>query len=182
MPLCRPCLILSVAAMFLTACAGSLPFRRDAPPRGSDPDVVVTEGPGADVLRPVARGGVAGAQGAGVPVALQPRGRTAEALDRTSEAERAAAAAAARSAEGRRLGETLAGLGAPTEPGFWLVTGLVDRARPGRVVAPSGATLAVELRPSGGAAGGGSQISLPAIRTLGLSLTGLTTLQVFALD
>jgi hypothetical protein len=49
-------------------------------------------------------------------------------------------------------------------------------------VAPGGAALAVELRPSGGPAGGGSQISLPAVRTLGLPLAGLSTLQVFALD
>jgi hypothetical protein len=163
-------------ALVVSACSGPLSLRRDARPAG-DPAVAVVQTPGSEVTRPVARGG-AGA-GAG---AIAPQGRTAAALDRTSEAERAAAAAAARSAEGRRLGETLAGLGAPGEPGFWLVTGLVDRVRPGRVVAPSGAALAVELRPSGGAAGGGSQISLPALRTLGLPLAGLSTLQVFALD
>jgi hypothetical protein len=171
----HPLLTLGAAALLLAACSGNSPFRRDAAPREADP--TVTEAPGADVTRPIARG-VAAQRGG----ALQPRGRTAAALDQTSDAERTAAAAAASSTEGRRLGETLAGLGAPAEPGFWLVTGLVEHAQPGRVVAPSGAALAVELRPSGGAAGGGSQMSLPAIRTLGLSLTELTTLQVFALD
>jgi hypothetical protein len=159
-------------ALVVSACSGPLSLRRDARPAG-DPAVAVVQAPGSEVTRPVARGGAG---------AIAPQGRTAAALDRTSEAERAAAAAAARSAEGRQLGETLAGLGAPGEPGFWLVTGLVDRVRPGRVVAPSGAALAVELRPSGGAVGGGSQISLPALRTLGLPLAGLSTLQVFALD
>jgi hypothetical protein len=167
-----------LASVTLSACSGTALFRRDA--GGGDPSVSVIEGPGADVLRPVARGG------ATTPAAsarvIAPQGRTAAALDRTTEAEREAAAAAARAAEGRRLGETLAGLGAPGEPGFWLVTGLVDRVRAGRVVAPGGAALAVELRPSGGPAGGGSQISLPAVRTLGLPLAGLSTLQVFALD
>jgi hypothetical protein len=112
----RSILTLGAAVLLLTACSGTSPFRRDAGPRGADPAVAVTEAPGADVTRPVARGG--GGQTAAAPTALQPRGRTAAALDRTSEAERAAAAAAASSTEGRRLGETLAGLGAPTEAGF----------------------------------------------------------------
>lgn len=169
------------ASLALSACSGSSIFRRDAAPRGADPSVAVIEAPGAEITRPIARSGAESAPAPGAPV-IAPQGRTAAALDRTTEAERDAAATTARSAEGQRLGETLAALGAPGEAGFWLVTGLVDRARPGRVVAPSGATLAVELRPSGGAAGGGSQISLPALRMLGLPLTGLATLQVFALD
>lgn len=154
----------------LSGCAG-LSFGRG----GADSEVPVTAAPGAEAPRPQARPGAAAA-------ALSPRGRTAEALDTTTAAERSAAAEAAARAGGQALGQTLAGLGAPGEPGFWLVTGLVDRVRPGRVRAPSGAALAVELRPSGGPAGGGGQLSLAAIRALGLPLTELTTLEVFALD
>jgi hypothetical protein len=164
--------LLSVA--LVAGCAGGLPWPRAAAP---DPaPVAVTEAPGAEVVRPEAR------PPAGGSAALRPRGRTADALDTTTEAERAAAAEAARAAEGRALGEVLAGLGSPAEPGFWLVTGLTDQVRPGRVIAPSGAALAVELRPSGGPAGGGAQLSLAAIRALGLPLTELATLRVFALD
>lgn len=163
--------------MALAGCSGGLPFRRAAPP-AEGPPVEVTVNPGPEVLRPQARpGGPAAA-----PSALTPRGRTAAALDTTTDAQRQAAAEGARSAEGHALGETLASLGNPAEAGFWLVTGLVDRARPGRVVASGGAALAVELRPSGGPAGAGSQISLPAIRALNLPLTGLAPLRVFALD
>jgi len=167
----------------LSACAGGAPFGRAGPvpqPSGGGDPVAVTEGPGPEVLRPAPRS--AAPTGAATPRAIPPRGRTAEALDTTTPAQRAAASAAARSAEGRRLGETLSGLGSPAEPGFWMVTGLVDRARAGRVVAASGAAVALELRPSGGPAGGGSQISLAAIRALGLPLTELSMLQVFALD
>lgn len=176
---------LTLAALVLSACAGGFSFRRAQP---TDPSVQVVEGPGAEVIRPEARPGIqAGAHpgsrpGSRATAALQPRGRTAESLDSTSAAERTAATEAAARAQGRALGETLAGLGSPTEPGFWLLTGLVDRARPGRVTAPSGAAVAVELRPSGGPAAGGSQISLAAIRALGLPLTDLSTLRVFALD
>ncbi|MFN3954638.1 MAG: D-galactarate dehydratase [Pararhodobacter sp.] len=112
---------------------------------------------------------------------LRPQGRSADALDTTTAAERAAAAATPRSSA-TALGETLAGLGAPTEPGFWLRTGLVDRARPGRVEAASGAGVAVELRPSGNAPGSGSQISLAAIRALGVPLNQLVALRVFTTD
>lgn len=167
--------VLIAAAGAMAGCAGGLPFRRPAPP-AEDPSVTVVEAPGPAVIRPAARSATPR------PAPLSPRGRTAEALDTTTPAQRAAAAAAARAAEGRPLGETLAGLGNPAEPGFWLVTGLVDRVRPGRVVAANGAALAVELRPSGGPAGAGSRISLPAIRALGLPLTELAMLRVFALD
>lgn len=166
-----------MAALVLSACAGVFPLRPDrAAPSGP---VAVTLDPGPEVLRPQPRGGTA-APSAAAP--LRPRGRTADALDTTTPAQRAAATQAARSTQGARLGETLAGLGNPAEAGFWLVTGLVDRPRQGRLVAASGAAVAVELRPSGGAPGGGSRISLAALRALDLPLTDLATLQVFALD
>jgi hypothetical protein len=167
-----------LAATLIAGCAGGLPFRRPAPP--PDPGVPVVIDPGPEVIRPLPRPGAA--RPAGRTDALRPAGRTAAALDTTTDAERRAAVEAARRAEGQALGETLASLGNPGEAGLWLVTGLVDRVRPGRVVAPSGTALAVELRPSGGPAGGGSQASLGLMRALELPLAGLTTLRVFALD
>jgi hypothetical protein len=173
-----PRLTLVLVAVLAAGCAGALPFRRPALP--PDPGVAVVEAPGAAVLRPAPRpSGPARSLAAAAP---RPAGRTPAALDTTTAAQRAAAAAAARTAQGRALGETLASLGNPTQPGLWLVTGLVDRPRPGRVVAPSGAALAVELRPSGGPPGAGSQASLGLLRALGLPLAALTPLRVFALD
>lgn len=81
-------------------------------------------------------------------------------------------------AAGQGLGDTLASLGAPTEPGLWLRTGLVTQVTPGQVTAPGGATVQVELRPSGAAAGAGSQLSLDGFRALGVPLTQLVRLQV----
>jgi hypothetical protein len=190
----RPVLLL--LPFLLGACAGPLPFERVV--LRASPGVWVVEAPGAGVLRPAARPGTApeaapeaapesahGAapaprQAAAAP--LRPGGRTAAALDTTTEAQRRAAAVTARAAEGRALGETLASLGNPAEPGLWLETGLVDRPRPGRVVAPSGEALAVDLRPSGGPPGAGGRASLGLLRALGLPVTGLNTLRVFALD
>jgi len=177
----RPSPGLVLASLVLLAgCAGLPGLRRDPAPTAAAPDVGVTVDPGPEVVRPLRRAGPDPAGAA--PRPLAPRGRTAEALDTTTPAERAAAAAAARAAEGRALGETLAGLGSPAEPGFWLLTGLTDRVRPGRVTTAAGTALAVELRPSGGPAGAGSLLSLAAIRALGLPLTELAMVQVFALD
>lgn len=106
--------------------------------------------------------------------------RTPASFDTTTTEERTAAMAAP--AQGSRiLGTTIASLGAPAEPGFWLRTPLVTAITPGRVThAASGATLRVELRPSGGASGSGSQLSLPAFRAMNLPLTGLPELRVEA--
>lgn len=113
-----------------------------------------------------------------------PRGaRTAEQLDTTTEAERAAAVAEADAPAGaaeERLGTTVASLGDPADPGFWIATPLVAQARPGRVVYPAtGEAALVELRPAGGPASGGSRLSLPAMRALGAPLTGLPEVEVF---
>lgn len=161
-----------IIALALSGCAGGFPWR--PAPAAPEVDVPVTLSPGDEVLRPVARPGT----GTALP---RPQGRTADALDSTTEAERTAATAPPASG-GRALGETLAGLGPPTEPGFWLRTGLVREARAGRVVSASGTAVAVELRPSGGEAGAGSQISLAALRALGLPLTQLAPLSVFTTD
>jgi hypothetical protein len=103
----------------------------------------------------------------------------ADDLDAASPDDRAQARAAP--VAGAAMGRTIASLGSPAEPGLWLRTPLVDVVTPGVVVhAPSGARLAVELRPSGGAPGSGSQLSLSAFRAMNLPLTGLPELQVSA--
>ena len=153
----------------LSGCAGGLSLRPAAP----EVPVAVTYGPDEDVLRPAPRPGPAAAP-------LRAQGRTADALDTSSAAERAAAVSTPTG--GRALGETLAGLGPPGEAGFWLRTGLVSDTRAGRVHSAGGTAVAVELRPSGRGAGAGSQISLAALRALGLPLTQLAPLTVFALD
>ncbi|WP_439560521.1 D-galactarate dehydratase [Roseinatronobacter sp.] len=83
-------------------------------------------------------------------------------------------------ASGQVLGDTLAGLGAPTDTGLWLRTGLVTQVMQGRVRAPDGTTAMVELRPSGAPAGAGSQLSLDGFRALGVPLTQLVRLEVSA--
>lgn len=128
----------------LAACA--LPGAEPAP--APEPAPLVTESPGPEVLRPLAR-----------PSAPAP----------------VAPIAAAGS-----LGETLAGLGAPGEAGMWLRTGLVTAPRPGRITTATGASLEVELRPSGTAATAGSQLSLAAMRALALPLTQLAPVTVYA--
>ena len=100
--------------------------------------------------------------------------QTADQLDRTTEAERAAALSVAPTG-GAALGTVRVSLGSPAEQGFWLKSSLVDAARPGRV-SVEGQSVAVELRPGTGAA----QLSLAAFRALGLPLTGLPEVTVTA--
>ncbi|WP_281968117.1 hypothetical protein [Roseovarius nanhaiticus] len=110
-----------------------------------------------------------------------PGARTAEEFDTTSEADKVAAAAPATG--GRDLGLTIASLGAPGEPGFWLKTPLVNAPGPGRVVYPAnGKSVKVDLIPLDGAPGAGSRMSLAALRVLEAPLTGLPELRVFALN
>lgn len=88
-------------------------------------------------------------------------------------------AAAVPPADGR-IGTTVASLGDPGEGGFWLKTPLVSQPTPGRVVyVTSGRSVQVELRPIDGPSGGGSQISMAAMRLLDAPLTGLPELVVY---
>ncbi|RDC73393.1 hypothetical protein DLJ49_07430 [Rhodovulum sp. 12E13] len=106
---------------------------------------------------------------------------TVEEFDTTTPEERAAAAAPTAGGEDA-LGTTVASLGSPAEPGFWAETPLVSAVRPGRLTNPAtGASVQVELRPSGGAPGSGSRVSLPAFRVLGAPLTALPELTVTGL-
>ena len=81
---------------------------------------------------------------------------------------------------GGELGTTIAALGDPTIDGFWLKTPLVTAPTPGRIVYSStGRSVRVELRPSGGAVGSGSQISLAAMRLLEAPLADLIEVSVY---
>ena len=100
--------------------------------------------------------------------------QTAEDFDTTTEAERRAAAAPA--AGGRLLGRTVGALGDVREGGFWLKTPLVSTRAKGRVVSvETGKAAEVDLIP----VEGGSQLSLAAMRLLGLGLTDLPQLEVY---
>ncbi len=80
----------------------------------------------------------------------------------------------------RRLGTTVASLGDPSQPGFWVKTPLVQSETDGRIVNPAnGKSAKVRLIPLGGA-GGGSQVSLPALQLIGVSLTDLPTLEIYS--
>ncbi|MCW1951027.1 MAG: hypothetical protein KIH44_006650 [Octadecabacter sp.] len=113
-----------------------------------------------------------------LPPPPPPTARTVEQFDTTTAADRAAAVARPVSGE-RRLGTTIASLGSPTEPGIWFKTPLVSEVIQGRVDY-NGKSVNVELRPSGGAAGAGSQISLAAMRLIEAPLTGLPEVTVYA--
>ena len=79
-----------------------------------------------------------------------------------------------------RIGTTIASLGDPAEAGFWVKTSLVSAPTKGRVVyVSSGRSVQVDLIPLDGPAGGGSQISLAAMRLLDAPLTGLPELVVY---
>lgn len=104
---------------------------------------------------------------------------TAAQLDTTTTQQKQAAAAAPVAAE-RKLGNTIASLGDPTEGGFWIKTPLVKARGIGRIVNPvNGKSAKVDLIPLDAPAGGGSQVSLPALQLIGVSLTDLPTIEVF---
>ncbi|MEL7212459.1 MAG: hypothetical protein AAGK92_07345 [Pseudomonadota bacterium] len=116
------------------------------------------------------------------PAPPPPSARTAEQFDTTTAEERAEVIQAAAAPAGdRSLGTTVASLGDPADPGFWLKTPLVTTEQPGRVeYAAAGTKVAVTLIPIEGPATGGSRLSLPAMRLLQAPLTGLPEITVFA--
>lgn len=167
------CLVLGVS-LFLAGCAGF-------PGLGGRGGEALTVGmpvqtPDDVTVRPVARPG----SGASPVRGIGSGGNRPEDLDRTSPEERAAALAPP-AARTQMLGETLASLGSPAETGLWLRTGLVTTVTQGRIETQDGrGSLRVELRPSGAVAGAGSQMSLSAFTTLGLPLTQIVPLRVYA--
>jgi hypothetical protein len=105
-----------------------------------------------------------------------PAARTVEQFDTTTEAQRVAAAQP--STGGRALGTAVASLGDPVQPGFWVETALVSEVGSGRVTAlDTGQSAEVELRPL---AEGSTRVSLAAWRLLGVPLTELAEVEVFA--
>lgn len=110
----------------------------------------------------------------------RPRARsTAAQLDTTTSEQKAAAAAPAEKPE-TRLGTTIASLGDVSEPGFWIKTPLVKTRGIGRIVNPAnGKSSKVDLIPLDGPASAGSQVSLPALQLLGISLTDLPEIEVY---
>ena len=107
-----------------------------------------------------------------------PTARTVEQFDTTTAQDRAEAVALPSGGE-RRLGTTIASFGSPTDPGIWFKTPLVGDVMQGRIEY-NGKSVNVELRPSGGAPGSGSQISLAAMRLIEAPLTGLPEVTVYA--
>jgi len=129
-----------------------------------------------DRLKPASEAPAAGELGAAAPAPVLGAGETATTLDTTTEAEKQAALAAPAASGERSLGKVSVSLGSPAEPGIWLRSSLVSAPGKGRVVTASGQSVAVDLLPGQGAA----QLSLPAYVALGLSLTALPEVTVFA--
>ncbi len=107
---------------------------------------------------------------------LGAEGSSAAALDSTTAAEKATALATPAAAGERELGRVTVALGPPAEQGIWLSTALVSETVMGRVMTAAGQSLAVELRPGTG----GALLSLAAFQALGLSLTDLPQVTLYA--
>lgn len=103
-------------------------------------------------------------------------GASASALDQTTAAERAAAVAAKPAGGERSLGSAVVALGSPAEQGLWVKSALIVAPAKGRVVTETGASVAVDLLPGSGAA----SLSLAAFRALGLGLTDLPEVTIYA--
>ena len=100
-------------------------------------------------------------------------------LDVATTQEREAAIAPKPVSKVQVLGETVVSLGNPAETGFWVRTSLISNQSTGLVVDnASGKYVNVTLLPLEGL-GSGSQISLSAMRALGLPLTSLASIMVF---
>jgi hypothetical protein len=130
------------------------------------------DGPAGEQIRPQSR-----------PAGVAPpaSARTEEEFDTTTAEERMAAQVMPAPGGERSLGRTVASLGSPSEPGFWLRTPLVRQERPGRVVYPqTGRSVKVTLIPIDGPPTGGSRMSLSALRLIGAPLAGLPEVDVFA--
>jgi hypothetical protein len=105
--------------------------------------------------------------------------RTAADFDRVTETERQAAVAPPAAAAGS-IGTTVASLGDPARPGFWMETPLVSNPTRGSVLyRATGRRLNLDLIPIDGPASGGSRMSLSAMRMLDAPLTGLPSVDVF---
>lgn len=146
-------LVLLLLIPILTACA-EFPLLQNEPVPEETPAVV---------------------EGLGAPSPPE-NARSVEEFDTTTEEQRIAAAAPA--AGGRLLGTTVASLGDPSRPGFWIETTLATAPGKGRLVYPvNGKSVEVELFPI---ESGSSRVSLAAFRLLEAPLTDLPVLEVYA--
>lgn len=83
--------------------------------------------------------------------------------------------------EAGMLGRTIASLGDPNKPGFWIETPLARQSGKGRVrYDKSGRTIKVDLIPIPGEPTAGSRLSLAAMKLLDAPLAGLPEVVVFA--
>ena len=115
--------------------------------------------------------------GSDLPPAPPSDAITVDEFDTATEEDRMAAATTPPVAAAGSLGVTVASLGDPTAPGFWLETPLVSSETQGRVQSKStGRTVKVTLRPI---SSGGSRVSLSTLQLLDLDISGLHELVVF---
>ncbi len=103
------------------------------------------------------------------------QGTSAAALDGATAADTQAALAPTGQA-GQSLGTAVVALGSPADQGFWVKSPLIKVAGKGRVVTSGGQSVNVELRPGSG----GALLSLSAFRALGLGLTDLPEVTIYA--
>jgi hypothetical protein len=164
-----------IVILMLAGCAAA-PSQQDAPGLNEESSTLTASGQ----LRPLARPSSLNTTIKAPPQAA----RTVEEFDTTTAEQRSEALAEAAGAGGERaLGTTVASLGSPTEPGFWLKTPLVSAPSKGKVIYPAnGKSVAVELIPLDGPKTAGSQLSLPAMRLIEAPLTGLPEVQVFSVS
>jgi hypothetical protein len=154
-----PLVALSLTALLLAGCA-ELGLTPPSAPAARAPAPAATPAPSA---RP--------------PLTGAPR--TVADFDRVSEDERQAAVAPPPAVAGS-IGTTVASLGDPARPGFWIETPLVSAPGRGSVLyRANGRRLNVDLIPIPGPASGGSRLSLSAMRMLDAPLTGLPQVDVF---
>tara|TARA_B100001173_G_C15787198_1_gene461889 strand:- start:153 stop:641 length:489 start_codon:yes stop_codon:yes gene_type:complete len=110
--------------------------------------------------------------GTGVP-------KSAVALDIATPEERVAATEQVAVISSKSLGSTIASLGNPAETGFWLKTPLISKTQPGRIICEeTGKSVNVTLIPID-TKGSGSQVSLSALRLLGVPLADLPEIKVY---
>lgn len=151
---------LSVSALLLAGCAD---FALTPPNGGQTAAPTPAAAPAPTSTRP--------------PLTGAPR--TVDDFDVASADERQAAVAAPTPSAGS-IGTTVASLGDPARPGFWMETPLVSSPQRGSVLyRPTGRRLNLDLIPIDGPASGGSRLSLSAMRMLDAPLTGLPRVDVF---
>ena len=160
----------------LAGCGGGGgPFAPKGPEAPVETSGSASGGASEGQLRPQAR-----PEGAAIAPKPPANARTAAQFDTVSAEEKQAATQTPADPVGERsLGETVASLGDPSDPGLWLQTPLVKAVQPGRVTL-NGKSAKVELRPIDGPATAGSRLSLSAMQLIGAPLTGLPTIEVFA--